>query len=126
MRPLLHPPADAITLQALLYALADPVRLALFRRLAGNAVTSVSCIKCAPVEMPKSSLSRHVRILREAGLVRSERKGKEVVNRARVDEVEARFPGLLAAVLAAPTSSPDGAAILADRTEPRASGESAA
>jgi len=102
MRPLLHPPAEEISLQGLLYALADPTRLALFKTLSAEAGAAISCVKCAPLDIPKSSLSRHIRILREAGLVRSERKGAEVVNRPRSDEVNARFPGLLCAILGAP------------------------
>ena len=101
MRPLLHPGPEAIDLHAVLNALADPARLALFRRLAAERTTPRNCTQCAPPVMPKSSLSRHMRILREAGLVHSERRGKEVVNRARLDEVDARFPGLLSAILAA-------------------------
>jgi DNA-binding transcriptional ArsR family regulator len=99
MRPLFHPTAAEVTLQGLLYALSDPDRLELFRKLASGPV---NCINCAPVQMPKSSLSRHMRILREAGLIRSERKATELVNCARTDEIEARFPGLLGAILAAP------------------------
>jgi len=51
--------------------------------------------------MPRSSLSRHVQILREAGLIRSARRGAEMVNIARNDEIDTRFPGLLTAILSA-------------------------
>ena len=101
MRPLVHPRAEEISLQGLLHALADPVRLGLFRTLRRDQATPVSCIRCAPCDMPKSSLSRHFHILREAGLIRSERRGAELVNVARDEEVEARFPGLLTAILSA-------------------------
>ncbi|RYY07099.1 MAG: transcriptional regulator, partial [Alphaproteobacteria bacterium] len=49
--------------------------------------------------IPKSSLSAHFKVLREAGLIRSERHGVEMRNHSRCAEVEARFPGLLAAIL---------------------------
>jgi DNA-binding transcriptional ArsR family regulator len=101
MRPFLHPRGEEISLQGVLHALADPVRLDLFRTLCRGQNAPVSCIKCAPAAMPKSSLSRHFQILREAGLVRSERRGAEVVNLARTAEVDARFPGLLSAILSA-------------------------
>ncbi len=42
--------------------------------------------------IPKSSLSNHFKVLREAGLIRSERHGVEMRNHSRWDEVEARFP----------------------------------
>ncbi|WP_206781197.1 ArsR/SmtB family transcription factor, partial [Escherichia coli] len=46
-----------------------------------------------------STISHHHRILRESGLIRSEKRGVAVVNSVRRDEIEARFPGLLAAIL---------------------------
>lgn len=101
MRPFLHPRSDEISLQGVLHALADPERLALFRRICVSEAGPVSCIGCAPTDMPKSSLSRHVQVLREAGLVRSERRGSEVMNLSRANEVETRFPGLLDPILAA-------------------------
>lgn len=101
MRPLTHPRAEEISLQGLLHALADPVRLDLFRALCRGSVAPVSCIGCAPASMPKSSLSRHVQILREAGLIRSQRRGSELVNVTRSDEIDGRFPGLLGAILSA-------------------------
>lgn len=101
MRPFLHPRSEEISLQGILHALADPERLALFRRICSSEAAPVSCVRCAPLDMPKSSLSRHVQILREAGLVRSERRGSEVVNLSRADEVGARFPSLLDSILAA-------------------------
>ena len=108
MRPLLHPALETITLQGLLHALADPFRLELFRRLGPGQ--AASCVQCAPPAMPKSSLSRHFQILREAGLVRSERRGAEMVNVSRRPELDRRFPNLLAAILSAAPEHPGGAA----------------
>lgn len=110
MRPLVHPRRDEITLQGVLHALADPVRLGMFRTLAGLADAPMSCTKCAPGDMPKSTLSHHFQVLREAGLVRSEKKGAEVVNVARLEDIEARFPGLLSAVMRAAANSGDARA----------------
>ena len=101
MRPLLHPPIETITLPGLLHALADPVRLELFRRLCVGQASGASCVRCAPSPMPRSSLSRHFQILREAGLVRSERRGAEMVNVSRRPELDRRFPNLVAAILSA-------------------------
>ena len=99
MRPLLHPRPDEISLQGLLHALADPIRLALFQTLQNEPSPPLSCTRCAPVAMPKSTLSHHLAVLREAGLVRSERRGAEIVNASRAADVEHRFPGLLGAIL---------------------------
>jgi len=51
--------------------------------------------------MPKSTCSQHYRILREAGLIVSERKGVELSSHVRTAELETRFPGLLASILKA-------------------------
>jgi DNA-binding transcriptional ArsR family regulator len=49
--------------------------------------------------VPKSTLSQHFRALREAGLIRSERHGVKMRNISRCQEIERRFPGLIAAIL---------------------------
>ena len=53
--------------------------------------------------IPKSTLSQHFRILREAGLIRGERRGVEMHNTSRCAEIENRFPGLLRAIVNAHT-----------------------
>jgi DNA-binding transcriptional ArsR family regulator len=53
--------------------------------------------------IPKSTLSQHFRALREAGLVRGERRGVEVHNTSRCTEIEERFPGLIRAIVNAHT-----------------------
>lgn len=103
MRPLLHPSLDDVRLETILHALSDPVRTAIFAQLAGAGCVQ-GCSSFAQVGdrvIPKSSLSQHFRILREAGLIHSERHGVEMRNTVRCAEVDARFPGLLAAILAA-------------------------
>lgn len=103
MRVLVHPPIDDITLQAVLYALADPLRLAIFADLV-NADQPQACaiyLTLNGTTVPKSTLSQHFRILREHGLIRSERRGVEMLSTARKDELDAKFPGLIDSVLAA-------------------------
>ena len=51
----------------------------------------------------KSTLSQHFRTLREAGLIRGERRGVEMHNTSRCAEIEERFPGLLRAIINAHT-----------------------
>lgn len=103
MRSLFHPALEDVRPEAILHALADPVRVAIFAR-----ITAEGCVEaCSAVSalgdrvIPKSSLSAHFKVLREAGLIRSERHGVEMRNHSRCTEVEARFPGLLAAILGA-------------------------
>lgn len=100
MRPFVHPAAEDISLSGVLHALADPARLAIIRTLACSE-GGLSCGRAAPCDLPKSTLSHHYRILREAGLIRQERRGTEVVNTPRCADLDARFPGLMQAILAA-------------------------
>jgi DNA-binding transcriptional ArsR family regulator len=101
MRPLAHPPIDSVALEGVLHALSDPVRVAIFTSIAGAACPQ-TCSAFASVNdrpIPKSSLSHHFKILREAGLIHSERRGVEMHNTSRCAEIDARFPGLIAAIL---------------------------
>lgn len=104
-RPFVHPPLENVTLEGILYALADPVRLEIIRRLAKEGC-GMNCQAAAPLNMPRSTQSHHYQILREAGLIRSERRGVEVVNTLRCDEIATRFPGLVAAILKAAEKGP--------------------
>jgi DNA-binding transcriptional ArsR family regulator len=103
MRPLFHPSIDDIRLEAILHALSDPVRVAIFVDIAG-AACSQTCQAFSSVgdrAIPKSSLSQHFKVLREAGLIRSERRGVEMHNTSRCPEVQERFPGLIPAIIEA-------------------------
>lgn len=95
-RPFRHPPASAFDIDAVLHALSDPVRRGVMVKLLD--CEGLSCSK-ACADLSPSTISFHHRVLREAGLIRSEKRGVEVINRARKTEVDARFPGLLDAIL---------------------------
>jgi ArsR family transcriptional regulator, arsenate/arsenite/antimonite-responsive transcriptional repressor len=61
----------------LLAALADPTRLALVRELAGSSETcACDLTSCCDVRQP--TVSHHLRVLREAGIVASERRGQQI------------------------------------------------
>ena len=115
MRPLFHPAMEDVRPEAILHALSDPNRAAIFATImrAGcvEACSAVSAVGDRVI--PKSSLSTHFKVLREAGLIRSERHGVEMRNSSRWAEVDARFPGLLAAIINAYASDVgDGASCL--------------
>jgi DNA-binding transcriptional ArsR family regulator len=103
MRPLLHPSSDSLRPEAILHALSDPERAAIFAEIAGTECVQRCSVLAAAGDrvIPKSSLSQHFRVLREAGLIRSERQGVEMRNYSRCDEINQRFPGLLAAIMGA-------------------------
>ncbi|MBB1092076.1 helix-turn-helix transcriptional regulator [Rhodopseudomonas palustris] len=94
-----HPARGDITLEGVLAALADPMRLRIVKALLGQA-DCLSCTAAAPCpDMAKSTLSNHFRVLREAGLIRTTKKGVENRNIVREADINARFPGLLKAIL---------------------------
>jgi DNA-binding transcriptional ArsR family regulator len=101
MTPFVHPARDDITLVGILNALGDPARLAIVKNLAEKPV-GMSCGNAAPCDgMARSTLSNHFRVLRESGLIFQVKKGVENINTLRRDDIEARFPGLLAQILKA-------------------------
>src|ERR1700678_1099138 len=101
MRPLFHPSIEEITVEGILHALADPVRVAIYADIVGQEC-SQNCSTFLTVSdktIPKSTLSQHFRELREAGLIRGERRGVEVHNTSRCMELERRFPRLIRAIV---------------------------
>jgi DNA-binding transcriptional ArsR family regulator len=103
MRPLFHPSLDDITVEGILHALSDPVRAHILAKIlrADGAQTCSAFLEVSDRHIPKSTLSQHFKALREAGLIRSERKGVELHNTSRCQEIAARFGPLLTTVLAA-------------------------
>ncbi len=105
VRPLFHPSLEDITVEGILHALSDPVRAAIYADIVSQEC-SQNCSMFLTVSdkaIPKSTLSQHFRALREAGLIRGERRGVEMHNTSRCAEIEERFPGLLRAIINAHT-----------------------
>lgn len=96
MRPYKHPAASELVLERVLYALSDSIRLDIVRHLA-----QVACATCGELDggRPKSTVSHHFKVLREAGLVLTESTGTTHMNTLRRADIESRFPGLLSAIL---------------------------
>lgn len=62
----------------LLAALADPVRLSFVRQMAENdGICACDFSECCSVSQP--TISHHLKVLREAGVVRSERQGTNII-----------------------------------------------
>jgi DNA-binding transcriptional ArsR family regulator len=110
MRPLFHPSVDDITVEAILHALSDPVRVAIYAEIAISDCTQIcsAFLNVKDKAIPKSTLSQHFKALREAGLIRGERRGVEMHNMTRCAEIEAKFPGLLSSILNAYISQAKG------------------
>ncbi len=101
MRPLFHPSVEDITVEAILHALSDPVRVAILIEIVGSDCPQ-SCSSFLEIRnqaIPKSTLSQHLKVLRESGLVRGERKGVEMHNTSRCAEIDKRFPGLITSIV---------------------------
>jgi DNA-binding transcriptional ArsR family regulator len=96
---LLHPGRDEIELATVLHALSDPVRLRMVRELAGARDART----CGSFDVPvtKSTCTHHFKVLREAGVIQQRQEGKTRMNTLREEDLEARFPGLLATILKA-------------------------
>jgi DNA-binding transcriptional ArsR family regulator len=103
MRPLSHPAVKDITVEGILHALSDPVRVDIFARIAASSATHTcsNFLNVSEKPIPKSTLSQHFKILRDAGLIRSQRQGVELQSVSRCAEIDTRFPGLVGAIIAA-------------------------
>lgn len=101
MKPLYHPSVNDMTVEGILYALSDPVRAKILADIA-RAECPQSCsmfLQVQDVKLPKSTLSKHFTILREAGLIRSVRKGVELHNTSRCAEIRERFGPMVIEIL---------------------------
>ena len=97
--PVPQPRREDIQLVAVLHALSDPVRLEIVRELAEGGQER----PCGgfDVSVTKSTLTHHFRVLRESGVVSQRPTGTSKLTTLRREDLEARFPGLLDAVLSA-------------------------
>ena len=91
-----HPKPEDFLLTNILSALGDPIRLAVVRSLAKNGEKICGTFD---VDVPKSTMSRHFRLLREAGLIFMKPKATSYINSLRREDIDSRFPGLLELVL---------------------------
>lgn len=104
MSRFIHPRLEDVPLSSVLHALSDPYRLAMIRRLEADRAgegSGLSCAEGACSDLAPATMSNHYTVLRNAGLVRARKEGVRVIHTLRRDEIDARFPGLLDAVLAA-------------------------
>ena len=97
MREPHHPSRQELELSAVLHALSDPARLDIVRRLAEGDEPSCGMFE---VGLSKATLSHYFRVLRESGVVMVRPEGRKRLLSLRLDDLNARFPGLMEAILA--------------------------
>ena len=89
-----HPPTSALDLATIMRTLGDPLRLEIVRLLADGRERD--CGELSEVlDIPASTGSYHLRLLREAGVTRTRAEGVHRFIGLRRDDLEERFPGLL-------------------------------
>ncbi len=102
MRNPIHPNRSDIQLTAILYALSDPIRLSIIKSLAENQELNCGAFD---ISIAKSTLSHHFKVLRESGVIEIRLEGRQRFISLRVNDLDARFPGLLQSILNAAESS---------------------
>jgi DNA-binding transcriptional ArsR family regulator len=95
---LLHPTREQLQIAPVLHALSDPQRLSIVQSLAEDPTPR----RCGSFGLcvTKSTLTHHFRVLREAGVIEQHDEGTARLSTLRREDLEARFPGLLDAILA--------------------------
>ncbi|MVM29745.1 helix-turn-helix domain-containing protein [Spirosoma sp. HMF4905] len=103
MKQYQHPTVDQISLTCVLHALSDPVRLNFVQCLA--QLTCEQPCGAIPTPVAKSTMSHHLRVLREAGIIQIRTEGTQSLTSLRSHELETKFPGVLDSVLKAASST---------------------
>ncbi|WP_131736878.1 ArsR/SmtB family transcription factor [Actinomadura roseirufa] len=98
--PLAEPAVADLRLESVFGALSDPLRLLIVRKLLLDREEFDHPCGWFGLDRPKSSLTHHFRALRDAGLIRQRQYGLERRSEVRIDDLNARFPGLLDLVAA--------------------------
>lgn len=95
-----HPGPDAIRVDAVLSALGNPVRLAAVRSLDKDGDRNCGALLTDLGVTAKSTMTHHWRVLRDAGVIWQHQHGREYHLSVRRVDLDARYPGLLDAILA--------------------------
>lgn len=91
-----HPTPEEFMLARVLSALSDPTRLEMVKRLKDNQEHDSLTLA---EDIPRSTLTYHTKILREAGITRSRGQGRTCMISLRTKELDQRFPGLLETII---------------------------
>jgi DNA-binding transcriptional ArsR family regulator len=97
-----HPDVSELDLLEVLHALSDATRMTIVQTLLAEPE-----MRCGefPVDVAPSTLTHHFRVLREAGVIRQRDDGNRRWTSLRADDLQARFPGVLDAIIGTLESS---------------------
>ena len=98
IRDIRHPAAAELDLATILRTVGDPLRLAIVRELADDRERTCGQLQDA-LGLPASTCSYHLRLLREAGVTRARAHGTERLITLRREDLEDRYPGLVAVLI---------------------------
>ncbi|MEU1389288.1 MULTISPECIES: helix-turn-helix domain-containing protein [unclassified Nonomuraea] len=111
-----HPDRDQIRVEDVLSALGNGVRLSVVRILdAGGEHNCTSVLNTLGITA-KSTMTHHWRVLRDSGVIWQQPSGRENLLVLRREDLDARYPGLLDAILSGART--DAAAQQHDNTAP--------
>src|SRR5437763_16806860 len=96
MAVLEQPAIESVELAGVLHALSDPARLEIVRALAAEGKRQCGSFDLG---LTKATRSHHFKVLREAGLTYTRVEGTARHVRLRREQLDAKFPGLLDAVI---------------------------
>jgi DNA-binding transcriptional ArsR family regulator len=94
-----HPDRDQIRIEDVLAALGSPVRLAVVRVLDGGGEHNCGSVLRVLGVTAKSTMTHHWRVLRDSGVIWQRPSGRENLLSLRREDLDARYPGLLSAIL---------------------------
>ncbi|MET8697961.1 helix-turn-helix transcriptional regulator [Kitasatospora sp. NPDC004723] len=94
-----HPAREQIRIEHVLTALGNPVRLSAVRVLNGGGEHNCGSVLAAIGITAKSTMTHHWRVLRDSGVIHQQPSGRENILHLRREDLDARYPGLLDAVL---------------------------
>ncbi|MNT73971.1 Helix-turn-helix domain protein [compost metagenome] len=94
METLSHPKINSISLEQVLKALGDPVRLSIVKQLLKVPNEELAC-GTFDYTVTKATFSHHLKILRDAGVIRTREEGTRRMTSLRSEDLRKRFPGLI-------------------------------
>jgi DNA-binding transcriptional ArsR family regulator len=94
MEEISHPRLKDLSLDQVLKALGDPVRLSIVKQLMESSEEEKAC-GTFKHDLTKATFSHHVKILRDAGIVHQRQDGTRRINSLRSEDLQKKFPGLL-------------------------------